>query len=165
MSLLSDLAGFDGREVETGRRIVAAHEPTSELFDQLLDLTADADADQQAGTTWLLKAYLEKGAALRPSRVAQLGRLLDRLTGWEAQLHVCQCLRFFEVPRRNVGQYARFLRTGIESDVKFLRAWAVDGFVRLAEQHETLSKEAGRHVEAALQDPAASVRARARHLV
>ena len=165
MILASELQSFDGKDVAQGKRILAAYRPTAEILQELVVLIAAGDAVGQSGATWLLKAYLEDGAGLEAPLVAQLGRTLDLLEGWEGRLHVCQSVRFLRIPKRNASQFARFLRHCIASETKFLRAWGTDGFVRLARQHPSLEAEAHGFVEAALADPAASVRARARHLV
>ena len=158
------LRSFDGRDAEQGNRIVEANEPTTELFRELLDRIGKGDRDQQSGGTWLIKAYLEHGARLDRALVGQLGGILEKLSDWEGQLHVCQCVRFLSVPQRNTGQFARFLRSCMNSEIKFLRAWAYDAFFRLGQQHPRFAEEVQLLLDQAARDPAPSVRARVRNL-
>ena len=114
--------------------------------------------------TWLIRAYLQQGLGLSSGQTARWIRSLSKLDDDDARLHACQSVVHLDVPKRNAEQLARFLRTGAEGQHKFTRAWAVDGFHRLALQHAQYAEEAGQRLDRALRDPAASVRARARHI-
>ena len=160
------LARACGDYEEEGVRALAAlverEPPTDAWLDALIAGAREPDSDVVA--TWLLRAYLERGADLDRSRVAALLRSLPRLQHDDAKLHLCQSVALLDVPTRSAEPLARFLRPCAEGEAKFLRAWAVDAFVRLARQHSRYADEAGRWLERARRDPAASVRARARRI-
>lgn len=116
-------------------------------------------------SSWLLRAALERGVPLGAAQTASLLRSVARVEADDARLHLCQLVGHLSVPKRNAEQLARFLRAGAEGEHKLVRAWAVDGFQRLASQHPAYVQEARRLLDRAGRDPAASVRARARRLV
>lgn len=118
--------------------------------------------------TWILRALLKRhehaSLELGGPPAAQLIRGLDSLAAGDAQLHVCQTIAHVAIPARNAEQLARFLRRCAGGDHKFVRAWSVDALHRLSEQHVKYRSEARAALRVALDDPAASVRARARHI-
>ena len=140
--------------------------PSDALFDDLIDAVIADETSVPA--TWLLRAILEAhegdGVELSSKHVARLCRGLERIERSDARLHVCQTVSLLSVPARNAEQMARFLRACSESDHKFVRAWAIDALQRLARQHARYRSEAAMALNAALEDPAASVRARARRI-
>ncbi|MDA1267456.1 MAG: hypothetical protein O2816_20435, partial [Planctomycetota bacterium] len=123
-------------------------------------IAAAADPRACVPATWLLRAYLQAGLELDRSSTAALARRLERVALDDARLHLCQSVAHLEIPTRNAGQVARFIRTAAAGDQKFTRAWAVDGLARLARQHPRYGREAGAALRRAARDPAASVRAR-----
>lgn len=179
-SLERRLAGYDGKKTELLETIVAEIQsdlksglhsdrkgplaPGPEVQGELLALVASRASSTAIGATWLLKALLEEGLELEPTQIAQLARCLDRLTDDWARLHICQSMRFLSVPGRNARPFARFLETASQSQQKFLRAWAMDGLWRLANQHERFLPRAIELVELGSHDAAPSVRARARKI-
>ena len=137
---------------------------TEEVAQELLGLTATEPGRLGAAATWMLKALLERGLVLERKQVARLGRTLDSLTDPWAALHVCQSVRFFQVTARNVSQFARFFERCAATDQKFLRAWSIDGYWRLAQAHERLLPRALELLEHGAKDTAASVKARVRNI-
>lgn len=158
-----DLARFDGRSVSVLEGILRDHDPpTAALIDELLDALKDDETLVQAGASWLLREILARGCALGDAQFDRLAGSLEHIDDGFGRLHLCQALRHLRVSERHAESFAVFLRECLSSDNTFLRAWAPDGLFRLAEQHERFLGEATAAVEAALSDPAASVRARAR---
>ncbi|MEM8930246.1 MAG: hypothetical protein AAGE94_03680, partial [Acidobacteriota bacterium] len=82
-----------------------------------------------------------------------------------ARLHVCRMIAVIEIPEHAADGFADFLRHGVESEHKFLRAWAIDGMHRLALQHPRLADEAETILQRGADDAAASVRARIRNIL
>lgn len=136
-----------------------AKQDPAQLVDALVDERAEVPA------TWMLLDLLKAGLELEANATAALMRRVERVTAPDARLHLCQSVRFLSVPKRNREQLARFLRSGLEGEVKFVRAWALDGMCALAQQHSDFAQEASRTLARAASDPAASVRARARRLL
>ena len=92
------------------------------------------------------------------------GALPDIQDNW-ARLHICQSIDHLGIAAADAPRFAGFLRDCTKDRNTFVRAWATDGFRRLARQHGAFADEAKRLLEAALADPAASIRARARRIL
>ena len=162
--LTDALSEFDGKATEGFEGLLLELEESPEAAELLLELMSSRDESRAIGASWLLKALLEGGWQLDRKEVSMLARSLERLQGDWVALHVCQSMRFFEVPGRNGDQFARFLDRCVVSDQKFLRAWAIDGFWRLAGCHDAYLPRAHQLIQQGAEDPAASVRARVRNL-
>ncbi len=133
-------------------------------IDALIELSSDVSENISVGATWMIKQSLENGALFSRSQCLQLARKLEALTTWDAQLHVCQSIQYLQICKSEAGQFADWLIPLCAHDRAFLRAWAMDGLVRIARIDDTLASEAGGWLKRAKNDPAASVRARARRL-
>lgn len=165
ISLRSTLADFDGKETSRLEAIRSGPAPEATDLDEAIALLSDSSAELQIGASWLLRAWLEDGAELdEPQTDALADRLTDVLDGFP-RLHLCQLARHLRIPGTRAADFAAFYSGCLESPNTFVRAWAPDAFFRLAAQHESWNDEARRHVEAALTDEKASVRARARRLI
>ncbi len=94
-----------------------------------------------------------------------MSRHLVEVADTWARLHLVQALPSIPLPRELVPPWAEFCREGAGADAPFLRAWSVNALVHLASIDPTLESEARAALEAALADPKASVRARARRIL
>ena len=158
------LHAFDGKSLEPLRRCLDEPGLDAGAIAALIEVCARDSEKHQVGATWLLKAHLERGHRLTASAVADFVAARATLTAWEARLHACQLVRHLEVAAVDLGPLTRFLDSALEGGRPFLRAWACDALVHLADRHGRLREAAGRALQVAERDPAASVRARARHL-
>ena len=87
---------------------------------------------------------------------------LGRLTHWGAILHVLQALDVYDRPLPEGPALARFAQSHITHERPFARAWAVNALCVLAIHHPEFRAAAETARNDALNDTAASVRARAR---
>ncbi|KWV91951.1 chorismate lyase [Erythrobacter sp. YT30] len=127
-------------------------------------LAADAEDNISSAATWLLKSWLEKGGAITTKQTAELCAELPGVTSWQAQLHLCQSIRFLDVTKDAAAAVHRWLVPLLAHDRPFVRAWSLDALASLARQHSHLHAAFAKALEHAEQDEAASVRARARNI-
>jgi hypothetical protein len=160
MSFESDVRGWDGKSAAAIEQVYtrASSEPT--FVPDMMALIREPDA--QLGASWLLKKHLENGNEIKATEAASLFQSLHRLKHWEARLHVLQCLSRIRVPSRFRRKTETFLRSCLEEENKFVRAWAYSGLYELAAQFPQYRVEVGELLEAALDSEAASVKARVR---
>lgn len=162
-SLRYDLAQFDGKDATVLQDIFRAnHPPSDEVLDLLVDVVGDEDVRMQTGASWLLRYYTRDGFALDAGQVGRLAANLGAMHDGFGRLHLCQAIGELAIPTEHAESFAEFFRGSAGSRNTFLRAWAPHGLFQLALQHDRYMDEARAMVEAALVDPAASVRARAR---
>jgi len=165
MSILTALADYDGTRKEPLETILRTEEPTPALLGELVELSAAEDANVGAGATWLLRAWLESGVPIPADAVSSLAERLPEIGAQWARLHVCQSVRSLDIGPAEAPLFAAFLQDCRASDRPFLRAWATDGLYHLSRGHPAFQDSATAALEAALIDPAASVRARARRIL
>ena len=141
------------------------HFRTCERYpDALISIVDSQDASVSSGATWMIKSLLEQGQGLSTK---QCDALVDRLSGiteWDAQLHVCQLIRHLETSDGHVDRLVDWLRPLLNHRRPFLRAWSLDAVCHIAKQHPAYESLATEHLDGALTDTSASVRARARNL-
>lgn len=163
LNLEEALSAWDGK---SGARITAvydAHSHRADFLERLLVLLPDPS--HQIGVTWLLKRYLEKHQAVNPRDVARIYQQCPGVVDWEARLHLLQSVPLLPIAREQKQIVAVFLRAGIESDNKFVRAWSYSGFFDLSAQHEEFENEMIEHVTYAFAQEPASIQARLRQVL
>ncbi len=161
-SLEEALGQFDGKETAVLLEIRVAFGDGAAFRDDLVRLAGQGQAPIASGATWLIKALLDDGVRLTPSQTEALVGDLDALRSWQAQLHVCQSVGRLELSVLQAGTCADWAASLVHSDRPFLRAWAMDALQHLASRSPHARSLAEAALAAAEQDPAASVRARAR---
>lgn len=141
------------------QRLSAQDDFVSALIEEL-----GAGSEYHGIASWFLKHHLEQGACLSADHVSHIYTLAARIEDWEAMLHLLQCLPSIGIPRASREWAELFVRRGLDSKNKFVRAWAYNGFNELAVNFPAYRKEAADMFADALQHEAASVKARVRNL-
>lgn len=159
------LHAYDGKDIERLHQIRDVLEPSQARLKEAIALAGYPDLDVARGATWLFKAWLDQGAKCTPATVQWLADHLGTMSDPVVCQHIAQCLGALRVPKVSAPCFAESLERGCGSERPFLRAWAMDGLVRLAEQHPDYRPVADAKVAAGMSDPAASVRARARRIL
>ena len=163
-TLLDALREFDGRALSLLGETEAwlGGDPT--YVDALIQCARSGEGFVASGATWLIKSALEAGLALSVEQMRAYARAIAGLGEWSAQLHACQSVRFLTIAEQESAALAEWLRSLLAHDRPFLRAWSLDALGHLAGQHASLEAEFLAALEAAEDDAAASVRARARKI-
>ena len=78
--------------------------------DALMKLAVQSDRKRSIGATWLLKHELEAGWIASEMQISTIIAGLRQVKFWEAQLHVCQSVRFLKVPESDVQALLSWLR-------------------------------------------------------
>ena len=163
-SLIDALSSFDGKRIDTLKAIAESFPVTPQLLIQLCELTQSEERKMQSASTWLLRRYHQAGAQLSPQQTAQLLQVLLQGSYWEARLHVLQMLDELCIPAELVEPLWTALIGQTCDQNKFIRAWAINGLVVLADQSEQYRDKALALLLQAEVDVAASVRARIRRI-
>jgi len=163
MTLLDEIASWDGKSAAALQSTFERHSDEEDFLATILEHIADVE--MQRAATWLLKRHLEVGTSLFPegSRV-----ILDALSDqehWESKLHILQCLPYLDIDEDQSADLERFLDSCLESDNKFLRAWAYNGFNELSLRFPRYREEVNLMLARAVDSEAASVRARIRNIL
>ena len=168
-ALREKLSEFDGKATTFLGEAEAAFSARQGYMDALIALLSDRQGHLASGASWLLKSQAERGGDLTPNQVNALVQRLPQIEDWSTQLHICQAIgllgRLDEVSGDAVGDLAEWLTALLDHDRAFLRAWSLDALGALAKLHAEHATVFNVALDTAQGDDAASVRARARHLL
>lgn len=163
MSLEQEILNWDGKSSADISDIYSRYSCESNFTITLVDLCKRIDL--QKGATWLLKKHLESNHSLSRAQIAIIYTLAPNLHGWEAKLHILQSMAYMPVGEQEKQGVEVFLRNCLMSDNKFVRAWAYNGFYKLALQYPEYKAEVKKFLDMAMKDEAASVKARVRNIL
>lgn len=163
MSIEQEIAAWDGKSADEIREIYASYSAQPDFADTVIRLIHRVPA--QRGATWLLKAWLESGNSLEKGQVREVYSLLPALEHWETKLHVLQCIPFMPIEAGVSENVDAFLRAAVTDSNKFVRAWSYNGFYELATQFPEYRAEVEERLASAMEDEAASVKARIRNIM
>lgn len=163
MSIEQDISRWDGKSAEDIRVVYGQYCELPDFADKLVELLHDESL--QKGASWLLKVSLESGQALTPNQEKAVLNKLAELEHREAKLHVLQCLPYICIDQQCVQALYYFLRSNLDDDNKFVRAWSYNGFYELSRQCPEYAEETRQYFDLAMRDEAASVKARIRNIL
>ena len=163
MSLEQAIRAWDGKSADAIESLSLRYRDETGFAAMVVELSADPELE--TGATWLLKRYLESGGRLSAPETAALFALAPGMQSWEAKLHLLQGLLYLRIEVADRDRLEAFLRSCLEDDNKFVRAWAYNGFYELARQYPNYRAETEELFEMAMRDEAASVRARVRNVI
>jgi hypothetical protein len=163
MTLLEEIASWDNKSATALQSTYGRYSDEDNFLATVLEHIADVELQRAA--TWLLKRHLEAGHSLPLQSSRVVLKALSDQEHWESQLHILQCLRYLIIPEDQTTHLESFLASCLESDNKFLRAWAYNGFNELALRFPRYRDEIDLMLARASQSEAASVRARIRNIL
>ena len=163
MTLLEEIASWDNKSAAALQSTYERHGDDEDFPGTVLEIIADVELQRAA--TWLLKKHLEAGHSLSPEGSRAILEALSAQQHWESKLHILQCLRYLDIGEDHTAGLKRFLDSCLESDNKFLRAWAYNGFNELSLRFPRYREETDRMLARAGETEAASVRARIRNIL
>jgi len=158
------LCKYDGKSVSILSEARVACDRSPAYFEELVALCFDPRPLISAGATWILRAELEGGVVLSPASTSQLVKSLGRLQDWQAQLHICQGAGHLRLTLAQAECFVKWAKTLCDHPRPFLRAWSVSAIVHYGRRYDGVRGDAELVLKTAHEDPAASVRARARKL-
>lgn len=155
--LAEAIHGFDGTTQELRAAAEAFQAPDAEILSSYLSSTVDR---HRIAASWIAKSLIENGRG-DFLELPEIFARLEQETAWEVQLHLLQSVQY--APDAALPQNDTLM--GLLDHPKTLVAvWALDTWVRVALVRGDSLHMARSRVDAALSDPRASMRARARHL-
>ena len=83
----------------------------------------------------------------------------------QSKLHILQCLPYLDIPEDDSVGLGKFLDACLESDSKFVRAWAYNGFNELSLRFPRYREKVDGLLARAIESESASVQARIRNIL
>ena len=162
--LLQSLHDYDGRDTKYLQSLADRFSGPDAYCNDLIAAAAKPNNNVSDGATWLILAHLRGNHELNVDQVLKLISSLDQVTSWGAKLHVCQSARLLPMDVEGALKLAEWLRPLLVAEKPFLRAWSLDAFLHVGTMLPSHVGEGIQALKAGFNDPAASVRARARSL-
>lgn len=162
-ALSEEMASWDGKSATALQSLYERHRAEAGFVATILAHIVDVKLQRAA--TWLLKQHLETGDSLTASICRTIFRALSVQEHWESKLHMLQCLPYLEIPEDASAGLEGFLEACLESDNKFVRAWAYNGFNELSLRFPRYRESVDGMLAQASMSEAASVRARIRDIL
>ena len=163
MTLLEEIASWDNRSATVLQSTYERHSSEEDFLATIMGHIAVVK--MQRAATWLLKRHLETGNSVSRGSSREILDALSDQEHWESKLHILQSLPYLDIPEDKSADLERFLDSCLDSDNKFLRAWAYNGFNELSLRFPRYREEVNHMLARALESEAASVRARIRNIL
>jgi len=160
---------FDGKDTIPIEAFALENEGEKGYLDAAFGVAeAPGSGAESVAATWLLLRQFRKDADGAAAVGGRLAALLDSAQHPDARLHVIQSLdRAVEAGGFDAAgrkKLAKALRSDLEHDRPFVRAWALSVLVRLAGETPSIREWVGEAVEDTEANEKASVKARVRQL-
>ncbi|WDI30661.1 hypothetical protein PUV54_11915 [Hyphococcus flavus] len=162
--LTTALEAFDGKAVTLLSETAAVHSARRGYINALMLLARHQNENVSSGATWLVKDHLDNGGRLTKAQTEKFAVVCSLANGWQAALHLCQSIAMLSFTLDDAEKTAAFVKPLLTHKRPFLRAWSLDALCALADQHNKFNAQAEKALNAASQDPSASVKARARNI-
>lgn len=161
-TLSEEIASWDGKSAAALESAFERHSAEEGFVATILAHLSDAELQRAA--TWLLKKHLEVGNSLSVAGCRAVFGGLSVQEHWESKLHILQCLPYLDIPEDGAAGLEQFLDACLESERKFVRAWAYNGFNELALHFPRYREKVDGMLARATESESASVRARIRNM-
>ncbi|MBX5494488.1 MAG: hypothetical protein IRZ15_04055 [Bryobacteraceae bacterium] len=162
LTFKSLLSGGDRRSIAGARRVVELVLDQPERVREVAALARDSDWLVSLRAMDVLEKLVRKHADwVQPHKKLFIGPLADR-EEWEMRLQIVRALPLLAWTRREQKRAVEILLRDVEHPNKFVRAWALDGLARFAEQDATLAPVVREQLEAFEHSGSAALIARAK---
>ncbi len=162
--LYGALVTYDGKSVGALQKIESRFRECVDYPEALIELFGNKTGHVCEGATWLFKSAAESGLFIQSSQLLMFVSAAMRCSIWSSQLHICQTAMYLNFDDMDSVALSVWLKPLLTHERPFLRAWALDALVTLADQNSDLRGDAFTALEHASHDPVASVQARVRNL-
>jgi hypothetical protein len=164
ITLEDEIRNWDGKSKEAIAAVYQRYFGEKNFVGELIAFI-DNDEALQNGATWLLKHHCENGGTFKAADSKLLFSKARHLGSWPGRLHFLQLMPYMPVKHAAPADLASFLSECLTDKNKFVRAWAYNGFHLLAQEYAEYQVESKQLIEQAMENEAASVRARIRNIL
>ena len=161
--MIKELTQWDGKSNEVVTKIYEQYKSSQNFAQELIDLCSNAKTVK--GATWLIKHHFESEGQFTQIQQNQFLKLLIQFEHWESILHSLQILPYITISQSHKSKLEKFIHSNLTHKNTFVRAWSYNGDYVLANQYPEFMDNACTFFKLALNDEAASVKARIRQIV
>lgn len=142
-TLSEEIASWDGKSAAALESTYERHGAEEDFLGTILGHLSSVELQRAA--TWLLKRHLEVGNSLSVADCRAVFGRLPVQEHWESKLHILQCLPHLDIREDDSVGVEQFLDACLESERKFVRAWAYNGFNELSLSLPAIQGKGRRH--------------------
>jgi hypothetical protein len=158
------LSGGDRRSIADSNRVRLLIENNPSLVTELAALTADEDwLVAQRALDLMEKLAHEHADWIAPHKKIFIGPLAAS-DKWEIRLQIVRALPLFRWSPTQAHRVEEVLLENLAFPQTFVRAWALDGLVNLAERRVALLPIVRKHLRDFERSPSKALQARAKHI-
>jgi hypothetical protein len=158
----ADFAQFDGRALSILSEIHVRYKDMPGYWDDIAARFSAPDDTTQSGATWIWLDHLKTGHPSHVIPAQTIALHLPHISYWSAILHILQGLDKIDLPDDSHSAFHTFIQPNLSHKRPFIRAWALHALCVLAQQNASYTTAAQTALAQARNDPAASVKARAK---
>ena len=162
--LFDILVEWDGKQTNYLKELYLEDAENEAFFEHLVKLTIQEEQVQIA-TTWLIKHHYDNKNNLPLDLIKQLLDNCDVLAHWAAQLHILQIFPKLSLATGNLFTIENFIRNGLKSEIKFVRAAAYEAFFEMTKQLPDLQEELKALCEQAMKTESAAIQSKVRKVL
>ena len=163
-TLSKKLYAWDGVHIDYMTPIYDRYSKKQEFLDTLIRLYQN-DLQLQIATTWLLKHHYDSGQKLSEKQITEVLLLCDKLSLWEARLHILQIIPKFDLTEDMVALIEWFVRAAINDNKKFVKAAAYQAYFTLIQYKPELREEFKSQCQYAMDHESAAVVSKVRKIL
>ena len=158
------LQNWDGKHMGFLQQLYHSYVNEPDFFSALVEITISSK-DLQAASTWLIKHHYDEGKQLKKADLATLYQGFPNLAGWEARLHILQILNRIKIEYSQLEAVDEFVRTNLNSENKFVKAWAYQGLFELCSYIPEYKNEVKLLCDNAMLTESAAVKSRVKKII
>ncbi|MDY8134058.1 hypothetical protein [Aquimarina sp. 2201CG5-10] len=158
------LKEWDGTHIDYLNSIYDQYYKEPSFFITLIEITSN-NTSLQTSATWLIKHHYDQKRNLPQNLIDLLLNTSLTLKDWEAKLHILQLLPKVSITKETLNIIDQFIRKCLKDDVKFVRAWAFQGFYEVVQLIPEYEQELRILCDIAMQTESASVKSRVKKVL
>lgn len=158
------LEQWNGKNVTFLKAVYSEYHQQALFFEKLFNWFCQ-DEKLQVSTSWLIKYHYDNKGSISNDLLQQFFEQLVLPEHWEAQLHLLQLLPKLQIQYSWIPIIEKLVRRGLESPVKFVRAWAIQGLYELSSLEPAFKDELLGRCQLAMETESASIRSKVKKII
>ena len=164
-SLENLLANGKRNQTDDLEEYVAHAIENNRLVAEIVALSKHNKANIAARAIWIVRKLSETSAELLSKYKPILLNDLTQSPFWEVKAELCHIIPRLKLDFEEIKEAIAFFKNNLDDESKIVKAWSLDALYELSKIEAKIGPEVLKLLNIALEDEAASVRARARNIL
>ncbi len=164
-SLENILANGKRNQADDLQEFVAQAIENNRLVAEIVALSNHNSANIAARAIWIVRKLTETSPELLSKYKPILLHDLTQSPFWEVKAELCHIIPRLKLDYKEIKGAIAFFKNNLNDKSKIVKAWSLDALYELSKIEAKIGPEVLKLLQSALEDEAASVRARARNIL